>query len=305
MPKIKDRHKIIIEGQEVEITSPEKPLWPSLGITKIKYLHYLIKISPFLLPFLRDRLLTVIRYPHGVLGESFYQKNCPDYAPNYIKTYNRQNINYIVCSDLPTLIWLGNQVAIDLHTPFNPIHSTKPSEIVFDLDPPSRNEFNLALEAALILKEIFTKFKLISFVKTSGNKGLQIYIPLPDNTFTYDETRIFTEFTANYLVQKEPKWFTLERLKKNRGKRLYIDYLQHAEGKTIIAPYSLRGNEDALVATPLLWKEVTQSLSPEKFPMEHVIERLAKGRCPFKDFEKSKNKQHFSEVLLGLDSIIT
>jgi len=304
MPKVIDRHSISIEGQDVEITSPNKPLWPSKGITKLNYLQYLIEISPYLLPFLDNRILTVIRYPHGVGRESFYQKNCPDYAPKFVDTFNNEGVNYIVCSQLSTLIWLGNQVAIDMHTPFNLITSSNPSEIVLDLDPPSREDFNLAVEAALILKEILDKLKLISFVKTSGNKGLQLYIPLPDDIFTYDETRRFTEFLANYLIQREPNWFTIERLKKNRGKRLYVDYLQHALGKTIVAPYSLRGNEEALVATPLFWNEVTHSLSPAQFPMESIIKRITSKGCPFKDFNKSKKRQHFKEVLLGLESLV-
>ena len=304
MPKTLDRHKISIEGHELEITSPDKPLWPSKVITKLKYLQYLIEISPYMLPFLKNRILTVIRYPHGVGGELFYQKNCPDYAPDFIQTFKTENINYIVCSELPTLIWLGNQIAIDFHTPFNLIDSEKPSEIVLDLDPPSRNEFNLAVEAALILKEVLDNLKLKSFIKTSGNKGLQIYIPLPENGFTYDETRLFTEFLANYLVNKEPKLFTVERLKKNRGNRLYVDYLQHALGKTIVAPYSVRGNDEALVATPLFWEEVNQSLSPTHFPLDAIIERILSKGCPFKEFEKSKKNQNFSDVLNNLKLMI-
>lgn len=303
MPKVADRHKILIEGQEVEITSPDKLLWPKVGITKLAYLKYLVEVSPYLLPFLNYRLLTVIRYPHGFGGKSFYQKNCPDYAPDFIDRYNSDDINYIVCSKLPTLVWLGNQIAIDLHTPFNLVDSSMPSEIVLDLDPPSRNEFNLAIEASIILKEVLDNLKLASFIKTSGNKGLQIYIPLKANTFTYDETRYFTEFLANYLVKREPKLFTIERMKKNRGKKLYVDYLQHALGKTIITPYSLRGNEDALVATPLFWHEVTTSLSPTQFPIDAVIERLKTIGCPFKDFEKNKKSQNFELVLHNLRSI--
>ena len=300
MPKGKERHTIKIENQEVDITNPDKPLWPDKSISKLTYLKYLIETSPHLLPFLKDRELTVIRYPHGIPGESFYQKSCPDYAPDFVQTHLSGDINYIVCSDLPTLIWLGNQVAIDLHIPFNTINSALPSEIVIDLDPPSKDEFVLSVEAALILKEVFDRLKIISYIKTSGNKGLQIYIPIPDNRYTYEEARLFTEFLANYLTKKEPKWFTTERLKKNRGKRLYVDYLQHAEGKTIVAPYSLRGNPGALVAAPLNWTEVNQSLNPSMFPLEVVLERIASKSLPFKDYSKSKDKQDFDKILLWL-----
>lgn len=163
---------------EVTITHPDKPLWKNKTITKQDYLEYLMAISPYMLPFLTNRLLTVIRYPHGMYGESFYQKNRPDYTPDFIKTVTSENIDYIVCNDRKTLAWLGNQLAFEFHIPFQTVHSKGPSEIVFDLDPPSREYFHLAVKAALILKEVFEGLKLLSFIKLSGNKGLQIYIPL-------------------------------------------------------------------------------------------------------------------------------
>jgi bifunctional non-homologous end joining protein LigD len=283
--------------KQVSITHPDKPLWNEKNFTKQNYLDYLVAISPYMLPFLKNRLLTVIRYPHGMYGEKFYQKNCPDYAPDMIKTELHGGIHYIICNDVETLAWLGNQLAFEFHIPFDTIHSNGPSEIVFDLDPPSRADFSLAIQAAIILKKVFDGLKLISFLKTSGSKGLQLYIPLPENTFTYDETRVFTTFIANYLISKEPSMFTIERLKKNRHNRLYIDYVQHAEGKTIIAPYSVRGNKGGYVATPLFWEEVNMGLSIEQFPIEHIMERITKNGCPFKNYFQAKNNQPFQPVL--------
>lgn len=300
MQSIQERTEVKIENQILTLTSLNKPLWPKKKINKAHYLSYLQEISPYFLPFLRNRLLTTIRYPHGMDGEFFYQKNCPDYAPEFIKTKESNEIEYIVCSDLATLIWLGNQLAFEFHIPFQTIHSQGPSEIVFDLDPPSRQEFLLAVEAALLIKEVLDQLKLVGYVKTSGNKGLQIYIPIPENQYSYEETRRFTQFIAHYLVNKEPKWFTVERYKVKRGKKLYVDYVQHAEGKTIIAPYSPRGNEDALVATPLYWKEVKQTLSPEHFPLESIVQRVKSIDCPFRDFFLQKNKQPFQPVLAWL-----
>ncbi|MEH7226176.1 DNA ligase D [Bacillus sp. JJ1566] len=283
--------------EEIEITHPDKPLWKDKSITKLEYIHYLVGVSTYMLPFLNDRLLTVIRYPHGMYGEKFYQKNCPDYAPEFIQTSMSEGIDYIVCNDLRTLTWLGNQLSFEFHIPFQTIYSNGPSEIVFDLDPPSRDAFPLAKKAATILKEVFDGLKLISFVKTSGNKGLQIYIPLPENRFTYDDTRQFTEFVANYLTTMEPDLFTTERLKKNRGNRLYVDYVQHAEGKTIVAPYSVRGNDGAYVATPLYWDEITDDLSIEDFPLESIIERINEKGCPFAHYFDAKDEQPFEPVL--------
>ncbi|KZE63473.1 hypothetical protein AWM68_15790 [Fictibacillus phosphorivorans] len=289
-----------VNGEVVTLTSPDKPLWPELHIVKVEYINYLTQLAPYMLPFLRDRALTVIRYPHGVGDERFYQKNCPDYAPPFVNTVKEDDINYIVCNNLPTLLWLGNQLAFEFHIPYRTSSTSYPSEIVMDLDPPSRNEFQLSVEAAIMIKEICDKLNLSTFIKTSGNKGMQIYIPLPDGKVTFDESRLFTEFLAHYLIQQEPKWFTIERLKKNRGNRCYVDYIQHAEGKTIIAPYSVRGNEDALVATPLHWHEVNQSLRPEMFPLNVINDRVKDVGDPFKDFFKAKSNQPILPVIKAL-----
>ncbi|MGG0716888.1 DNA ligase D [Robertmurraya massiliosenegalensis] len=282
---------------EIEISHPEKPLWKEPVIQKHDFIHYLREISPYFLPFLENRLLTVIRFPHGIFGESFYQKNTPDYAPEFVETKLADDINYTVCNSLQTLLWLGNQLAFEFHIPFQTLGSTGPSEIVFDLDPPSKEHFHLAIKAALMIKEVIDHLDLISFIKTSGNKGLQIYLPLPDNRYSYDDTRLFMSFIADYLVSKDPDSFTTERMKKKRGNRLYIDYVQHAEGKTIIAPYSLRGTTLATVATPLFWDEVSENIRIEQFQMPQIIPRVKSKGDPFRNFFQAKEEQNFDAVL--------
>ncbi|MCM3616754.1 DNA ligase D [Sutcliffiella horikoshii] len=286
----------------VTITHPDKPLWEEPLVTKQDYLDYLSTCAPYLLPFIKNRLLTVIRYPHGMYGESFYQKNCPDYAPDFVETFTNQDINYMMCNNLETLIWLGNQLALEFHVPFQTIHTIHPSEIVFDLDPPSREYFSGAVTGALMMKEVFDQLKLESFIKTSGRKGLQVYIPLPEGRFSYDATRKFTEFIATYLVSKKPSLFTVERLKKHRGERVYVDYVQHGEGKTIISPYSLRGNELPTVATPLHWNEVKESLKPEDFTIYTVAKRLKGYEDPFQRYSICKDDQPFENVLAFLEN---
>jgi bifunctional non-homologous end joining protein LigD len=288
--------------EDVEITHPDKPIWETPALKKIDFIHYLREISPYMLPFLKDRLLTVIRYPHGIFGEPFYQKNAPDYTPDFVETKMSDGINYIVCNNLKTFLWLGNQLAFEFHIPFQTIKSKGPSEIVFDLDPPSRDAFTLAIKAALMIKEVLDHLKLTSFVKTSGNKGLQVYIPLPDNAYTYDDTRLFTSFIADYLVSKEPDLFTTERMKKNRGGRLYVDYIQHAEGKTIVAPYSARGNQYAGIAAPLFWEEVNDRLRMEEFRVDNVVKRINKLGDPLQGYFAAKDLQAFSPVLEFLDA---
>jgi bifunctional non-homologous end joining protein LigD len=284
----------------VTITNPDKPLWEEPLVTKQAFIDFLSHCSPYMLPFLKDRAMTVIRFPHGMSGESFYQKNCPEYAPSFVETHVDQDINFILCNNMETLIWLGNQLALEFHVPFQTVLTSQPSEIVFDLDPPSKEHFSIAVTGALMMKEVFNQLGLHSFIKTSGRKGLQVYIPLPDGQFTYQDTRQFTEFIANYLVSKEPTLFTVERLKKHRGNRVYVDYVQHAEGKTIIAPYSLRGNDLPTAATPLYWREVKESLRPEEFTIFTVQERLKKLGDPFQDFAASKTTQAFQDVLSSL-----
>ncbi|ART75914.1 DNA ligase D [Sutcliffiella horikoshii] len=287
----------------VAITNPDKPLWEEPLVTKQAFIDFLSHCSPYMLPFLKDRAITVIRFPHGMAGESFYQKNCPDYAPSFVEKHVDQDINSILCNNMETLIWLGNQLALEFHIPFQTIYSTDPSEIVFDLDPPSKEHFSIAITGALMMKEIFDQLGLHSFIKTSGRKGLQVYIPLPEGQFTYRETREFTGFIAHYLVSKEPALFTVERLKKHRGNRVYVDYVQHAEGKTIIAPYSLRGNDVPTVATPLFWKEVKEDLWPEEFTLFSVQERLKRLGDPFSEYTTSKTTQPFENVLSSLKGL--
>ncbi|OAS86730.1 ATP-dependent DNA ligase [Metabacillus litoralis] len=287
--------------EEVIFTHPDKPLWETMDIKKEQFLSYLYQISPLMLPFLKNRLLTVIRFPHGMFGEAFYQKNRPDYTPSFIKTKKHEDIEYIICNDLSTLLWLGNQLAFEYHIPFQTIDTEYPTEIVFDLDPPSKEYFSLAIKAATEMKKIFDQFGLKTFPKLSGNKGLQIHIPLSKNSLSYDETRVFTAFIAEFLVTSFPDDFTIERMKKNRGNRLYVDYIQHAEGKTIIAPYSLRGKkEGAYIAAPLDWSEVNDSLSVDQFTIENVLKRANSIGCPFHEYFSSPQDETLQTLIKGL-----
>ncbi|AWE07445.1 DNA ligase D [Lysinibacillus sp. 2017] len=287
----------------VFVTHPDKPVFPTIGIKKDDYLLYLQIVAPYMLPFLQKRRLTVIRYPHGAPGENFYQKNYQDNIPSFVTTHMADDNNYVLCNNLETLLWLGNQLAIEFHIPFQPIQTDKPTEIVFDLDPPSVEAFHLAVSAALNLKTILDHFGLQSFVKTSGGKGMQVYIPLPFNTFTYEETGVFTEFVCKFLVQQYPDWFTTERFKKNRGNRLYLDYVQHKEGKTIVAPYSARGNAKGLIATPLHWDEVNEQLSPDKFTIPKVIDRINNFGDLLRNFREVGENQDFKSVLNQISGV--
>lgn len=297
-------HQLIPIPESVQITHPDKPIFQSIGIVKEDYLYYLQNVAPFMLSFLRNRPLTLIRYPHGVPGESFYQKSSPEKVPDFVSTTLVDDKHFILCDNIETLLWLGNQLAIEFHIPFQPIQTVHPTEIVFDLDPPSVDDFSLAVEAALQMKAIFDQFELNTFIKTSGGKGMQIYIPIPTDTFSYEQTGLFTKFICDFLVEQNPKWFTIERLKKNRHNKLYLDYVQHREGKTIIAPYSPRGNAQGLIATPLHWDEVNHTLKPQLFTIPNVLERIKEQGNPFLSFRDVvvDNEQSLKKVLQQLQN---
>ncbi|MCF7619180.1 DNA ligase D [Bacillus sonorensis] len=281
----------------LQLTSLDKVIFPESEKSKADYISYLAEIGDFLLPFLENRALTVIRYPHGAGGESFFQKNKPDYAPEFVTSIKDDEHEHIVCHDYSVLFWLANQLALEFHIPFQTADTEDPTEIVFDLDPPSQSEFPLAVRAAEELRRLFDQLGLISFPKLSGNKGIQIYIPISKNAFTYEDTRTFTSFAATYCVSLFPDLFTTERLIKNRSGKLYIDYVQHAPGKTIICPYSARGNGIGTVAAPLFWEEVGQNLSPADFTMEAVIKRTKELGCPFEGFFRQPQDQQIKAIL--------
>lgn len=282
---------------EIELTNTAKVFWPEEGLTKGDLLVFIREVSPYMLPFLKEKALTIIRSPDGIKGEYFFQKQLPPYAPTFIDTIEIDNDQLMICNKLKTLVWFANHGAIEYHVPFQTIDEKHPNEIVFDLDPPGRAQFDLAIQAALIIKPLLDDLQLISFIKTSGNKGLQIHIPIRTGSMTYEETAIFTQAIAWTVENAYPHLFTTERLKKHRHGRLYIDYVQHGEGKTLIAPYSPRKTADATVATPLYWEEVRTGLTPDLFTIRNVVERIQEFGCPFTRYFEIGRKQKLDKVL--------
>lgn len=276
---------------DVGLSNLDKIFWPNAELIKGDLLTYIREIYPYMIPYLRNRALTIIRCPDGIIEECFFQKNLPSYAPDYIDVVEGKEKRQIVCNRLESLIWLANHSAIEYHIPFQTIHSPFPTEIVFDLDPPHRKQFHLAVLAANMIKQILDQLNIISFIKTSGNKGLQIHIPLLQDVMSYEEAALITESIAKTLENAQPDKFTTERMKKNRGDKLYIDYVQHGKNKTIIAPYSPRKTDEATVATPLFWEEVKEDLYPTQFTIENVVERVKTKGCPWMfQYEKAREQ---------------
>jgi len=263
---------IEIEGHRITITNPNKLLWPDAGITKFIYLQKLIELSPYLLRYCKDRYLTTIRYPHGVDQDFFYQKNAPKPLPAFVRTAAISDVEYVNLDSLATLIWLGNLACIEFHPSFHFIQSDQPIEWIIDLDP-SREEEPRIMEAAALIGDILQSLHIESIPKTSGATGVQIYVPI-ETGYTFDELRSIGHFIGSYAAQKYPDLFTIERLKKDRGNRIYVDYLQHWYGKTLSAPYTPRAKKHATVSTPLFWDEVRADVRIQDYNLHTILSRL-------------------------------
>lgn len=286
----------MLPKKAVDIRNTSKVFWTEKPFMKGDLLFYMREIAPYMLPFLENRLLTLIRCPDGIHREHFYQKHLPEYAPPFLEGWQAGEEQAILCNNLESLIWLANHGAVEYPIPFQEAGCTFPSEIVFDLDPPDSEHFHLAITAANLIKPMLDELKLISYVKTSGNKGLQIYIPLPEDSLSYEQTAIFTQAIAWSIENTFPDSFTTERMKKNRGGRLYIDYVQHGRDKTIVCPYSPRMTVGGTVAAPLFWEEVNEGLHPEQFTIENVPARVKALGCPFQDYRTARKMQNIDRL---------
>lgn len=268
------KETILIEGHEITITNPDKVIWPEPKITKLMYLEKLFVLAPHLLRYCSNRYLTTIRYPNGINGKSFYQKNSPEPIPPFVRTAVFNNINYVILDNLPTLMWLGNLACIEFHPSFHYVDDELPAEWVIDIDPSLEEEPRI-MEAAHLVGELLTSINIKAVPKTSGATGVQIYVPIVRG-YTFDQLRSIGLFIGKYLVQAHPKLFTIERAKNMRGDLIYIDYLQHYHGKTLSAPYTPRARPFAPVSTPLFWEELTTGIRPRDFNLLTMEDRLGK-----------------------------
>jgi bifunctional non-homologous end joining protein LigD len=270
---------IEIQGKQLKLSNLEKVLYPAAGFTKQQIIDYYVRIAPAMLPHLKDRPLTRKRYPNGVDEEFFYEKNAPQHRPDWVKTVpiwsegNRRMVHYILANDLPTLVWLANLAAIELHPSLSLAKDIAcPTMMVFDLDPGPPATIVQCCQVGMWLREIFDHFNLQSFPKTSGSKGLQLYVPL--NTATsYDETKTFSRALAQLLEHDHPDMVVSDMSKKLRTGKVFVDWSQNDEHKTTIAIYSLRARERPTVSTPVTWDEVAHALK-KKDPALLVFEAM-------------------------------
>ena len=277
---------------KVKFSNLDKILYPELKLKKSQIIEYYIKVAPQMLKFLEDRPLVTTRYPDGVDQEGFYEKNAPNGTPSWVKTFRRysetpkRNLDYIVCNNLDTLLWLANLAALEIHIPLSRTDSYEnPDIILFDIDPEPPATIDNAIEVAHQLKETLDSMSLVSFVKTSGKKGLHVAVPIaPEHT--YKQTREFVHEIGKQL-KNQNKLVVSEFTRSQEPGTVYIDYGQNSAGKTMTCPYSLRATKHASVSTPLSWKELQKGLKPQEFNILSVPKR--KG-TPWKDFWKQKQK---------------
>jgi bifunctional non-homologous end joining protein LigD len=278
---------IEIQGKQLKLSNLEKILYPAAGFNKQQIIDYYVRIAPAMLPHLKERPLTRKRYPNGVDEEFFYEKNAPQHRPDWVKTVpiwsegNRRTVHYILADDLATLVWLANLAAIELHPSLSLAKEIGcPTMMVFDLDPGPPANIVQCCQVGMWLREIFDHFNLQSFPKTSGSKGLQVYVPLNTPT-NYDETKNFARALAHLLEDEHPDMVVSDMKKKVRTGKIFVDWSQNDQHKTTIAVYSLRARERPTVSTPVSWEEVEWTLKKKDagllvFEASQTVKRVEK-----------------------------
>jgi bifunctional non-homologous end joining protein LigD len=281
----KQENLVEVEGRQIKLSNLDKVLYPLTGFTKGEVIDYYVKIAPTLLPHLAGRPLTLKRYPEGVNGMFFYEKNCPKYRPEWIKTAkvwsegNKRFMYYCLVDEVATLVWLGNLADLELHTSLSRSpQMERPTVIAFDLDPGAPANIVHCCQVALWVREIFAQFELQAFAKTSGSKGLQIYVPL-NAAVTYDQTKPFARAIARLLEERHPDLVVSDMKKSLRSNKVLVDWSQNDAHKTTINVYSLRAKDRPTVSTPVSWQEVEQCLQQENpdllvFTSDQVLKRV-------------------------------
>lgn len=269
-----------VEEREIKLTNIDKLMWPEDGLTKAHLVRYYYGIAPYLLPHIRNRPLVMKRYPDGIYGEAFYQKECPAYAPEWVETYAvahaRKVINYIVCNDAATLVWLANQGCIEVHCWASRLEAVDcPDLAVMDFDPAEGVSFQDILKVARLFRRALKEFGLEGWPKTSGASGLHIFIPIKA-VYPYQMVTKSMKFLAELVVKAYPEKATVERSVPKRKGKVYLDYLQNGRGKTMAFQYGLRPFAGAPVSTPLLWGEVDSGVEAQAFNINSIFPRLDK-----------------------------
>jgi bifunctional non-homologous end joining protein LigD len=273
------RVEVDVQGHRLSLSNLDKVLYPAVGFTKGQVIDYYTRIAPAVLPHLRDRPLTLKRYPNGVEGGHFYEKQAPSHRPEWVRAepieLRSKTIHFVVCDDLPTLVWLANLADLELHPSLSLVDDiNRPTVMAFDLDPGPGSGLPECCEVAFLLRDALTQLGLECFPKTSGSKGIQVYVPLNNEEVDYDHgTKRLSHALARHLEAQHPKLIVSQQKKELRKGKVLIDWSQNDEHKTTVGVYSLRARERPTVSTPLAWEELEQ---PDALVFEaaDVLERV-------------------------------
>jgi bifunctional non-homologous end joining protein LigD len=270
--------EVDVEGRRLKLSNLDKVLYPGPGFAKGQVIDYYTRIAPAVLPHLRGRALTLKRYPNGVEGKYFYEKQKPSHAPEWVRSATIEtgdrDIDFVLCDDLPTLVWLANLADLELHPSLALAQDPdRPTVLAFDLDPGEPAALPECREVALLLRELLADLGLECLAKTSGSKGMQVYVPL-NTPVTYDDTKPFAQALAQMLEQRHPKLVTSSMKKSLRPGKVFIDWSQNSRHKTTVAVYSLRARERPTVSTPVSWEEVADSSLDLVFDSGDVLARV-------------------------------
>lgn len=285
---------VTVGGHQIKLTNLDKILFPKDGIIKSEIVEYYYKISSVMIPYIKNRPISMLRYPNGINHEGFYQKNAGDYFPSWItlkpiKSEEKKLVKYVVVDNKATLVYLANQLCLTPHIWLSKIDALNyPDRMIFDLDPSGiKFDFNLIRKTAFAFKELLEKIGLVPFIMTTGSRGMHVVVPL-DRKQPFEIVRAFAYDIALYLQNADPKNLTLEIRKAKRGKKIFLDYLRNSYTATAVAPYAIRAKQGAPVATPIDWEEVKDpKLVSTRYTYKTVFKRLEKKGDPWKALAKS------------------
>jgi bifunctional non-homologous end joining protein LigD len=297
--------EVEVDGRQLKLSNLDKVFYPETGFTKGQVIDYYTRVAPSVLPHLEGRPLTLKRYPNGVQGKFFYEKECPSHRPDWVRTKrivsrgstkDRDHINFCVVDGLPTLVWAANLADLELHTSLSLADDmTHPTAVAFDLDPGPGTTIVECGQIGIWLRELFEDLGLEGFPKTSGSKGLQVYVPLNNKSATYKATKPFALAVAQLLEQQHPELVVSSMKKELRKNKVLIDWSQNDQHKTTVCVYSLRAMARPTVSTPVTWAEVEKCVKkkdPEllSFTADEVLKRMAKHGDLFEPVVKKKQK---------------
>ncbi len=294
--------KVKLGQHTVDITNEEKELFPKAHITKGELINYYMRIAPTMIPYIKNRPVTMQRFPQGIKDEGFYQKDASAYFPSWIKRkpIARKKdgmVNYVVCNNVATLVYLANQLCITPHIWLSKTDKLNyPDRMIFDLDPSPDVSFATIRWAAKKIKALLERLELKAFVMTTGSRGVHIIVPLK-RVHTFDQVRTFAHDIAALLADTYPKKLTIEMRKAKRGKRVFIDFLRNSFGATGVAPYAVRAKPGAPIAMPIDWQEL-DNVTSQKFTVKNIFRRLARKKDQWQGIDASATSLKKARKLL-------